>query len=161
MDRQVFSNVQESTFLSHLMVTWKDKCHHSECQPLPSSFPSFYCWTQCFMVWDMSLVSWGQLSQLCLLPTPCLFALGFPKQILRGEFQKFLLNNLFEKYSSMESSLSWVSPKRYPKKKQPWAIISLQSKFPIPPVSISATCKIRVWGIPVLHWIPSFLPGEG
>ena len=33
--------------------------------PLPSSFPSFYRWARHHVVWDIPLVSWGQLSWLC------------------------------------------------------------------------------------------------
>ena len=34
----------------------------------PSSSPSFICWAWHHMVWNIPLVSWGQLSQLCPLP---------------------------------------------------------------------------------------------
>lgn len=34
---------QESRALSHIMLTWEDKLHHSKCPPSPSS-PSSICW---------------------------------------------------------------------------------------------------------------------
>ena len=40
--RPVFSHLQENRAPSCLTVTWEDKCHHSECPTLPSSFPSFF-----------------------------------------------------------------------------------------------------------------------
>ena len=39
--------------------------------PLPTSSLSFICWTWCHRVWNIPVVSWSQLSQLCPLPTSC------------------------------------------------------------------------------------------
>ena len=71
ISRQLFSHRQESRAPACLMVTWEDKCHHSKRPCVLSSFLSFTCWTWHHMVWNIPLVSWGQLSQLCPLPALC------------------------------------------------------------------------------------------
>jgi len=69
--RQVFSHLYESTAPLCVTVTWEDKRHHSKRLRLPSFPPCFLCWARRHMVWGTPLVSWGQLSWLCPLPTPC------------------------------------------------------------------------------------------
>ena len=69
--RQGVCHLQESRAPRWITVTWEDKCHHSEHPPLPFYSPSFTCWAWCHMVWDIPLVSWGQLSQLYFLPYSC------------------------------------------------------------------------------------------
>lgn len=45
---------------SRITVTWEDK-HHERCMcpPSLSSSPSYICWTQCHMEWNILLVSQG------------------------------------------------------------------------------------------------------
>ena len=69
VSRQIFSHVQESRAPSRVMVTWEVKHHNSEWPRLLPSFPSFYWWACYHIVWNISLISWGQPSQLCPLPT--------------------------------------------------------------------------------------------
>ena len=70
--RQVFRHLQESRAPSCIAVTWEDRRSHSELPPsLSPSSPSFYCWAPSHAVWDIPFLSWGQLSQLCPLPTSC------------------------------------------------------------------------------------------
>ena len=71
MGRQVFSHLQESRAPSRVMGSWEDKHHNSKHPSLPSSSPSFIGWAWRHIAWNIPWVSWGQLSQLCPLPTPC------------------------------------------------------------------------------------------
>lgn len=48
--------------------------------PLPTSFPSFYCWVQHHIVWNILFISWDQLSQLCPCPASC----ALPTSLLVG-----------------------------------------------------------------------------
>ena len=69
---QVLTHLQGSRVLLCILFTWEDKCYHPESvTPFLFLSPSFICWAQQHMVWNVPLVSWGQLSQLCLLSTPC------------------------------------------------------------------------------------------
>jgi len=70
-DRQKINRFQEHRAPSHRAIVWEDKHHNSERSPLPPSSPSFYCWAQCPVVWNVPFISRGQLSQLCPLPTSC------------------------------------------------------------------------------------------
>jgi len=69
ISRQVFSRLQESRAPSCAVVTSEDKHRHSE-DPLLPSPPVLYCWAWRHTVWNIPLVSQGQLSQLCPLPGP-------------------------------------------------------------------------------------------
>lgn len=61
----MFSHLLESMTSARVMVTWEDK-RHNHAHP---HFPlTFYCWAQCPMAEDSSLVSSGLLS----CPDPCL-----------------------------------------------------------------------------------------
>ena len=63
----MFSHSQESRAPSHIMVTWEDTHHNSE--HLALFFPlSFYCWAWHHTVWNILLVSWGQLSWFYPIP---------------------------------------------------------------------------------------------
>jgi len=66
--RKVFSHVQGGRAPSHLRVIWEDKGHHSKSPTLLSSPPPALCAEH--DVQNISVVSWGQLSQLCPLPAP-------------------------------------------------------------------------------------------
>lgn len=71
ISRQVFSHFQQSRVPSCLTVAWEDKCHDSKCPPrclYPSFIPERYV---IYIVWDIPLASWGQLSWLCPLAAPC------------------------------------------------------------------------------------------
>ena len=62
IDGQVFSHLQESRAPSHITVIGKTKAVTPNVPYFPSSFPHH-------MVRNIPFVSWGQLSQLCPLPT--------------------------------------------------------------------------------------------
>lgn len=49
-------------------VSLEDQCHNSKHLTLSPSSPS---WAWCHMVWNIPLISWGQLCQLWSLPTSC------------------------------------------------------------------------------------------
>lgn len=67
--RQVFSHFQESRAPSRITVTWEGKHHHSKHPLLPSSSPGFICWAWHHTIWNILLLRWGQLCQLCPFPT--------------------------------------------------------------------------------------------
>lgn len=66
--RQVFSHPHEGRASSCPVVTWEDTHHYSKCPPLLGSSPSFIHYTWSYKAWNISLVSWDQLSWLCPLP---------------------------------------------------------------------------------------------
>ena len=68
---QVFSHLQESRAPSRITVTWADKRHHLEHPPLPPSSPQLSMLSVTSYGMEYPLVSWGQLSRLCPLPTSC------------------------------------------------------------------------------------------
>lgn len=74
MGRKIFSHLQESRAQSHIN---SDLGRQIPYFPTSSSllFPFFPLYslytTWCHSVWNIPLVTWGQLSQPCLLQTPC------------------------------------------------------------------------------------------
>jgi len=68
--RQVFNHLQESRafIMQNGLLEWQ--MPSLQMFP-PSSSPSFVGWAWCRMVWNIPLVSWGQLSRLCPFPTTC------------------------------------------------------------------------------------------
>jgi len=50
---------------------WRQMPSTPTVHPFLFPCPSFYCWTQCCAVLDISLTSWGQLSWLHPLLAPC------------------------------------------------------------------------------------------
>ena len=78
----------ENMASSHVAGTWEGKCHKHECQchPFLLLCPTFYCSTQCHMVWNIPLVSWDHLSWLCPLPVSC----AAPSLVRNCEKQKAL-----------------------------------------------------------------------
>ena len=117
IDWQVFSHLQESRNPSCVMATWEDKCHHSECPLLPSSFPRFICWVRCHKVWNTPLVSWGQLSQLCPLPTSC--ASPAYSLVVRCEKKKKTLMLCKQCSAIMKTSLYYQQYFQHKSKTQP------------------------------------------
>lgn len=71
MGRQVFSPPQDSRAPIHIMVSWEDKCRHSKCPFLPPSSPAFIHWAWCHVGWNIPVITWTELPQLCPLPNPC------------------------------------------------------------------------------------------
>lgn len=72
MVRQVFSHSQESRTPPHIMVPWEDKHCLYKHSPVFSFTQLFILNTSTHhKVWNVPLVTWGQLSQLFPLPTPC------------------------------------------------------------------------------------------
>lgn len=55
--------------LSGLEINGKDRCNHSEHRSFLLLSPSFSCCAWCHMAGSVPLVSWGQLSWVCHLPT--------------------------------------------------------------------------------------------
>ena len=53
----------------NVMVVWEDKCHYYKCPCILFLSFRFHCWTWHRKVWNVPLVSWGQLSWLCPIPT--------------------------------------------------------------------------------------------
>lgn len=56
-----------STVSARVKVTWEDKHYNDKYPSFILLCLSFYCQAQHDMEWDTPLVSWGQLSLLCLL----------------------------------------------------------------------------------------------
>lgn len=54
---------------AYIMIAWEDKHHNHECPLLLLLSLSIYCWARYHMVWNIPSICWGQLSQLCPLPT--------------------------------------------------------------------------------------------
>lgn len=77
---QIFSHFQESWDSSHLTVTWKDKYHNSKHSPFLLLSSCFYCWAWHHLVWNIPLVSLGQLSWLCPLSS----SYALPASLLRS-----------------------------------------------------------------------------
>lgn len=55
----------------HIMLAWEDRCHHHNVPPILSLSLILYWCTWCYILWGIHLVSLGQLSQHCPLPTSC------------------------------------------------------------------------------------------
>lgn len=70
--RQWYSHCLESRTSTLVLVSWELKHQSRECPAFLLFLLSFYCWTWCCMVWNITVVIWGQLSQLCpqILPSP-------------------------------------------------------------------------------------------
>lgn len=64
MDRLVCSHLQKSRVPWH--ITWEDKQYDFKLFSLPSSFPGFFYWSWCHIVWDM-LWSVGASCPGCVL----------------------------------------------------------------------------------------------
>jgi len=59
MDRQEFSQLQESMAPSHVMVTWEDKSHYSKCAPFLHLSPDLYIAEHDIIQYGISLWSVG------------------------------------------------------------------------------------------------------
>lgn len=56
---------------AHAVTPWEYNGHHSKCPLfLLLLYPSFYCWAWGHMTENVLLANSGQLSWVCLLPTP-------------------------------------------------------------------------------------------
>lgn len=69
ISRQMSRYFVGSLLSAYIMIAWEDKHHNHECPSFLLLSLSIYCWTQYHTVWNIPLISWGQLSQLCPLPT--------------------------------------------------------------------------------------------
>ena len=65
----VYKQVMHNAIAHHLLTNVQPD--PEQCLSLPSAIsPQFYCWARCHVVWDIPLVTLGQLSSLCPLPAP-------------------------------------------------------------------------------------------
>lgn len=70
------------------------------------SFPHFICWAWCPMVWNTSLVCWGHLLQLCLLPAPCAHLASSLVRRSKGQIINICIKEGWPKYWAFRNPTS-------------------------------------------------------